>query len=223
MDTNEDREVIKSRLATANRSFFLGKSKNPEATYRIVWYKAKDKTKIKVDILTPGVMDIPSFPASQIERLKSTLDASFHGTVRGLPVAPLSVVLLLKLQAWSDHYNNPEWYFKKQARKDKKDLQYMVPLAAEKGITPTTDSSLNTEFLDAAQKRVLEYFKWNPSCSSRHGWRKMGFHVPDYTDTFARLSSKPHSVQSVKPPIKPYMSNEEIEEKLALIWNTMYQ
>lgn len=223
LNTHHDQEHIKRRLTNADSSFFLVPSKKVGATYKVLWYKKQQTAyeylsygsygmtpstfdAIKVDILLPGVMDIPSFPASDIQRSNS----------RYLPAAPLALVLLLKLQAWSQHRAALQSYYYREQYKDSMDLDALVPIAAQKGIKPPTDTSLPQSFRTMAEKRVKEYLTAYPESPTRDGWRSMGYSVPDltppstarkrtpvYTNSSPSGSSSNAKDGTSKPKVKP--------------------
>ncbi|KAG8829780.1 hypothetical protein FRC17_006048 [Serendipita sp. 399] len=182
-----DQESLKQSVCNADSSFFLVPSKKIGATYKVLWYRKSQYSyyrssyfgsryagtnttgAIKVDLLLPGIMDIPSFPSTSID--------SSNG--RGLPAAPLSVVLLLKLQAWSQHRAALSTYYRIEQYKDKSDLEYLAPYASGRGIRPMADLSLPTTFIANAQIRVREYLRYDPLSSTLPHWKKMGFEVPE--------------------------------------------
>ncbi len=87
-----DQERLKQMLVRSDSNVYLVNSRNIHATYKVLWYRFPDSyigKHCKVDILVPGVMNIPNVPP---ERLVS--NASHH-----LPLMPLIPYLLLKLQA----------------------------------------------------------------------------------------------------------------------------
>jgi hypothetical protein len=113
-------------------------------------------------------MDIPRFSSSRIDSSNSLR----------LPCAPLAIILLLKLQAWSQHRAALEWYFSKEQHKDKSDLECMVPIAARRSIKPKEDLDIPTSFLSQSQVRVTEYLQLYPYCATASSWKSMGFTVP---------------------------------------------
>ncbi|KAG8818122.1 hypothetical protein FRC19_010859 [Serendipita sp. 401] len=195
LDASIDQESLKRRVCDQNSSFFLVPSKKIGATYKVLWYRkprysysrsyyssydsysytstTDTSGAIKVDLLLPGVMDIPSFSSSAISSSNS----------RGLPAAPLSVVLLLKLQAWSQHRAALQSHYRMEQFKDSSDLDTLVPIAAGKGIKPKTDLPLPASFLEAAQTRVREYLVAYPSSDTRSHWKALGFEVPKLLTT----------------------------------------
>jgi hypothetical protein len=184
LGTSDDQEYIKRRIANFDSSFFLVNSKKPGATYKILHYRPTSSRSlysssyyststygaIKVDILLPGIMSIPNISASLIDTTNS----------RHLPAAPLSLTLLLKLQAWSQHRAAPEYHFSKEQYKDSGDLDQLVPIAERKRLQIRRDGQdLPISFVDEAQARVKEYLQVYPNSPSRSGWVAMGFKVPN--------------------------------------------
>lgn len=168
LNTSDDQEQIKRRLVAANPAFYLVPSKKPLATYKVLWYRTTTYGTIKVDILLPGIMNIPRFPSSRIDCTNA----------RQLPCAPLSLSLLLKLQAWSEHRAAPEWYYSKEQHKDHLDLEALAPLAALRSLKPKEDASLPSIFVSNAQKMVSEYLTVHPLSVTKKSWKSMGFSVP---------------------------------------------
>jgi hypothetical protein len=174
LNTQYDQETIKRMLAIANPAFYTVASKTIGATYRVLWYHptgwslSRRADSVKVDILLPGIMDIPSFSATYIET----------GNSRRLPAAPFSIVLLLKLQAWSQHRRAIRFYLEVKQHTDARDLETLVPLAAAKGVH-ISESVLPSSFVEAAKARVLEYLLSFPSSRGVSGWRTIGFSVPE--------------------------------------------
>ncbi|KII93070.1 hypothetical protein PLICRDRAFT_170862 [Plicaturopsis crispa FD-325 SS-3] len=96
-----DREHLKSSIVKASptSSFYLLPSKRKGETYQVVWFRHRElQEDCKVDILVPGILHLP-------ERLP----APYIKTVHDIPVAPIALVLLQKLQAWHDHGVSPEY------------------------------------------------------------------------------------------------------------------
>ncbi len=94
ISTTEDPETIKRSLV--NKSplhFYLVRAKTPGATYKVLWYRHGQNIgqrvvikRTKVDIVVAGTMMLPVLPSQSII-MKRTL-----------PVVPLEVLLLHKLQ-----------------------------------------------------------------------------------------------------------------------------
>ncbi|PBK96054.1 hypothetical protein ARMGADRAFT_1061763 [Armillaria gallica] len=93
-----DLELLKRILVTENPHHFqLVDAKTPSATWKVLWYQdyVEGKlAKIKVDILKPGVLHLPMiFSEAIVDR-------------QGLPVVPISILLLHKLQGWKDNMDS---------------------------------------------------------------------------------------------------------------------
>jgi len=165
-----DQETIKRMLTGANPAFYTVASKTIGATYRVLWYRPPGvlwSGLVKVDILLPGIMDIPSFSDTDIDTSNS----------RRLPAAPFSIVLLLKLQAWSQHRAALKFYLISKQYTDASDLETLVPLAAANGVR-ISEAVLPSSIVEAARNRVLEYLRIYPESITTSGWRTIGFSVP---------------------------------------------
>jgi len=162
--TNDwDQEALKRALVRRNSNFFLVPSRDPTATYQVLWYRGAMNSKIKVDILLPGIMNIPAISPSLIVHKE------------GLPVAPLSLVFLLKLQAWSQHGASSETRFRLKQPTDEADIQQLLPILERDRIKPDKDVSLPSSFRKAAVERVQEYVRRRPN--SAETWRRIGYKV----------------------------------------------
>ncbi|KAK0492403.1 hypothetical protein EDD18DRAFT_1184416 [Armillaria luteobubalina] len=160
-----DREKLKEFIVAENPNFYLIDAKKPEDRWKVLWYRDRgvdgkfDKT--KVDILTPG------------------------GTTSsdGLPVVPMSILLLHKLQGWRDNMQSedPRFWAKYDAdvgdvcsllrilfdgmsRKDKKNLTHWKRFALER---------FDEEFRDATEDRVECFCRLYPAF--RDMWQKLGW------------------------------------------------
>ena len=150
-------------LCAQDSSFYTVASKNPIATYRVLWYRSSQGDRCKVDILQPGIMDIPSIEESRIQ------------WIHGLPVAPFSMLLLLKLQGWTDHRAAIKQYLRIKQHVDVTDINNLLPIAIKKGIRPNEDIFLPKDFIAKAQTRVNSYVLMFPN--SRTKWEALGFMV----------------------------------------------
>lgn len=158
-----------------NPRFYLLNAKTPGAAYKVLWYRVSSnytglyvtsRRSIKVDILLPGAMDIPYYPSSEIVTLKA------------LPAAPLKLLLLLKLQAWSQHRAATEFRFRSKAYTDASDLQTLISDVLRQSFTiiPLSQSEsgyISDVFMDKARERVEELVKAYPD--KRKDWEKLGF------------------------------------------------
>ncbi|PPR02818.1 hypothetical protein CVT26_009605 [Gymnopilus dilepis] len=170
-------EWVKQAIANGDPEHFrLEAAKNPNATYRVLYYLVDGglappntfhKDKCKVDVLLPGIMNLPSLSPHDIKWRT------------GLPVIPFSVLLLQKLQGWDDHRRMPEPYkFEKHAI-DASDVQSLLKLehvVALRFSQPWHNRNLfNEEFFNLSVRRVGEFAAMYPS--SRDDWGRLGFNM----------------------------------------------
>jgi hypothetical protein len=113
-----DPEFIKRQLVAADSSFYLRASINPLATFKVLYYRLNriGKRFTKVDILLPGIMNLPALPLNRIVRIGD------------LPVIPFSLLLVTKLQCWDDHCNAEESFKRKKRFTDVSDLDKLLSL-----------------------------------------------------------------------------------------------
>lgn len=161
-----DQEELKRRVVAANPSFYLISAKKPGATYKVLWYRANyASSRCKVDLLLPGIMDIPLIPTSAVDR-----------THPGKPCAPFGVVFLLKLQAWQQHRDSDEVRWVIKASTDALDIRRLLPIAVAKGFNiQRAEAYLPPSFVASAQSRAKKFVKeWS---ETRHWWKALGFSV----------------------------------------------
>jgi len=160
-----DQEELKRRVVAANRLFYLIPSKKPGATYKVLWYHNYPARRCKVDILLPGIMNIPSFPIADIDYPEL-----------GKPCAPFALVFLLKLQAWQQHRDSEEVRFRIKSNTDALDLRRMLPIALAKGFSiKRRDAYLSPLFVAEATSRVKRFVRESPD--TLRSWRALGFSV----------------------------------------------
>jgi hypothetical protein len=161
-------EQIKALLVAQDPKFFLARSRNRRATYQILYYRLHSRGFCKVDILLPGIMDIPSVPLSRIT----------YTRIPGVPVMPLLAVLLLKLQGWTDHRDSEREDFQEKQYMDVDDIR--ETLAILRRVYPKetlkSESWIPPSFVNAAKWRVDEFVEAFPDTKER--WRDIGFDVP---------------------------------------------
>ncbi|KAJ7027760.1 hypothetical protein C8F04DRAFT_1008036, partial [Mycena alexandri] len=156
---------LKAILVATDPNFYTVASKDPLATYRVLWYRMGLR-RCKVDVLSPGIMNIPSVPLPRIAYRKSRSD---------LPLMPFLPLLLLKLQAWMDHGEAEKLYLRAKQYVDVRDIDELLELAVAKyNIDLKKDGKwLPESFVRAAAKRVKAYVRSFPE-SAEH-WRVIGF------------------------------------------------
>ncbi|KAG6816468.1 hypothetical protein H0H87_005828 [Tephrocybe sp. NHM501043] len=170
---DQTQESIKDMLvAHSPDRFFLQSARDPAAQYRVLHYRpssdpaSSQKDIIKIDILLPGVMNLPPLaPSSVVMR-------------SGLPVVPYPVLLLQKLQAWDDHRLSEEERYRKKVPIDAKDLLWLltssdVELVPADAKNAWSDRSLFSEaFEKLSRERIKALCAAIPTF--REKWAKLG-------------------------------------------------
>ncbi|KZT63383.1 hypothetical protein DAEQUDRAFT_719496 [Daedalea quercina L-15889] len=163
-----DTEYLKQLLAAADDHFFLVPPKSWNADYEILWYELPStrlgaKRKCKVDILVPGILNIPNIPSLQVKR-KS-----------GLPVMPLLPLLLMKLQGWTDHRDSNRRDFREKQHVDVEDIEELLAITCNTRtyISSNSLSWLLKDFVHGAQDRVYDYVEEFPETALQ--WETLGF------------------------------------------------
>ncbi|CCM06852.1 uncharacterized protein FIBRA_09157 [Fibroporia radiculosa] len=165
---NLDPEHLKIELANEDDDFYLAFARSRNANYKVVWFdlsSAADepRRKCKVDILVPGILEIPNTP---IKRIKHQ---------RGMLVLPILPLLLMKLKGWSDHIQAKRPDLRAKRHVDVEDIAELLRIACRRGTRIRSRSLrwLPLDFLEAAQERVLKYTRKFPETSEQ--WMQLGF------------------------------------------------
>ncbi|KAF8057075.1 hypothetical protein FPV67DRAFT_1431039 [Lyophyllum atratum] len=178
-------ETLKDLLvASAPSQFVLKPARDPDATYRVLWFLPTPNAKptphkaTKVDILLPGVMHLPAL---------STARVFWRGPdpETRLPVFPFSVLLLQKLQGWDDHRKAEEERYLAKVDVDVTDLEWMLGMGVgrymenrrrgREGVW-NDRTMFGEEFEDLSRARVLAFCEAYPKWTDV--WRGLGFAVP---------------------------------------------
>ena len=170
MSRDHDTETLKEMIVQKDRDFFLRDSRQLEATHRILYCRVGSggERLCKVDILTPGIMNIPIVPDDRMGRW------TFEGkSLFSMPIIPL---LLLKLQAWEDHGASDRWEVRAKQSTDVEDINTLVNSAKQRGDRLASDSHwLPLKFIQEGKRRsrILR-----PNSNVR-AWQTLGFPVDD--------------------------------------------
>ncbi|PFH44674.1 hypothetical protein AMATHDRAFT_72220 [Amanita thiersii Skay4041] len=147
-----DRESIKSSITTTDSRFFLISAKNPRDKYKILWFSTglSYPRRCKVDILTPGLLNIPQIPTNRLVRLDP---------YNNLPLLPFIPLLLLKVQGWSHHRSAlDKLHHRKKVPQDVRDVEELVGIAVQKGFRRKDEEAwMAKEFVEIATRYVTEY------------------------------------------------------------------
>lgn len=144
--TTIEQERLKEMLVKADGRFYTMAAKTPGATYRVLWYRLMGYHRAcKIDLLVPGVMDLPNIPMEYIRNLK------------GLPVAPLRAILLSKLKAWDDHRNADRAFMREKQYTDIQDITYLLTRANNLRLSSFRQNWISKEYLRQSQDRAKSY------------------------------------------------------------------
>ncbi|KIY66807.1 hypothetical protein CYLTODRAFT_377169, partial [Cylindrobasidium torrendii FP15055 ss-10] len=163
-------EALKQQLVSANPKFYTVASKDPYATYRVLWYRlgsSYSRRSCKVDLLQPGVMNIPHVPTRKIVRLAHPLG---YGNGFAFPAMPFIPLLLLKLQAWQDHGESTKTYMRMKQPVDVRDLADLLTQYATKSWMRADNGKwVESSFMQAGRRRIRKFLQVYPSDKSQ--WR----------------------------------------------------
>ncbi|KAJ3918791.1 hypothetical protein F5877DRAFT_41836 [Lentinula edodes] len=186
-------EELKNLLVQYNSTFYLIASKDPLATYRVLWFKlAGYRRSCKVDLLLPGTMNIPSVDPSPFSR-----SAKY-------PLMPFLPLLLLKLQAWQDHGESAKLFMRDKQPTDVQDILELLRLAEQNyalsdttGITATREEPyLPKSFIKTAKTRVRKFAQMYPR--SEKQWIMIGFEINSGVAFRATTRSTQSSVRGLE-------------------------
>jgi len=182
-------EEIKALLVKGDpEHFYLRMPRDIFAPYRILYYrKSYLGTWCKVDILIPGIMNLPNIPPplTALRSTRSTNDIraprgtrNHLTTVSGIPLVPFSLLLLLKLQAWADHRVAPELFKREKQFQDASDVQHLLQteglMKELRRTQPWSDTELfSKEFQQLTKERVKRYCNEYPRRAAL--WQRLGF------------------------------------------------
>ncbi|KAI0819387.1 hypothetical protein BC628DRAFT_1403040 [Trametes gibbosa] len=165
-----DQEELKQILVNEDSDFFLVDSRNPHADYRVLWYSLRPSRRgnprsCKVDILIPGILNIPDVPRRRVKWIDE------------LPVMPLVPLILLKLQGWSDHRASHREDMQAKQHVDVQDLDQLLQIAIERdqNVWQQNLSWMPRELIDEAQSRVYEFIE--DLADFDDDWERLGFDV----------------------------------------------
>ncbi|KAI0708403.1 hypothetical protein C8Q76DRAFT_770360 [Earliella scabrosa] len=175
LSTRYTQEELKQILVREDPKFYRLASKNRFASYTVLWYSLSTRTyaypnarvDCKVDLLIPGILNIPSIPPAHVQ------------TLAGLPVMPLVPQLLLKLQGWSDHRASHRSDMQAKQYVDIRDVDTLLAIALERGAKLRVDDEdaddwVPESMITVAQGRLRSYTLFG-SRKSADGWKQLGF------------------------------------------------
>ncbi|KAG6830480.1 hypothetical protein H0H92_000487 [Tricholoma furcatifolium] len=168
-------DIIKDMLVDHSPdNFFLTSARDPSAAYRVLHYRPtkdaslSDKNVVKVDIVVPGIMNLPSCDPSEV-------------IIRSdLPVIPFSVLLLQKLQAWDDHRLSNEDRYRKKVPIDVKDITWLLRASEDEALISNRPGAFNRSwfsesFMMDSKRRIKAFCLEFPI--SVTVWKDLGFAI----------------------------------------------
>ncbi|KAJ2924489.1 hypothetical protein H1R20_g12594, partial [Candolleomyces eurysporus] len=195
-----DAQYFKDLIVQADPNFYLVAARNPEDTYRVLWYRIPRRAgsglaaslsasnddnntrHCKVDILLPGPepLTIPFIPQDRINY--PPMNTVRRGAHR-IPLMPFLTLVLLKVRGWSDHRIDHRRRMRDKVAQDEDDVDSLLELAIEKYSTRVEDEADLWEewFVDEAEYWVDEYAEeWR---DSEPAWSEIGFDVQIESDS----------------------------------------
>ncbi|KAI9070301.1 hypothetical protein FKP32DRAFT_1586322 [Trametes sanguinea] len=174
LSTFYTQEALKEMLVHDDDQFQLVRSRNPRATYRVLWYRLPGTyQRCKVDILIPGILNVPAVPYRHIAVAQKP--GPHH-----LPLMPLLPQLLLKLQGWADHRVSHRSDMRAKQYTDVRDVDALLEIVCEKKlrIDDADAKWVPVEMLEAATSTLRRYVVVASPHSLSH-WRTLGFTISD--------------------------------------------
>ncbi|KAK0452179.1 uncharacterized protein EV420DRAFT_695250 [Desarmillaria tabescens] len=119
-----DIEPLKRFLVAQNPdNFYLVDAKTPRARWKVLWYQDHGRDgnleRTKVDIMKPGTMQLPMiFSEAIVDK-------------QGLPVVPLSILLLHKLRGWEDNMKSRKAYLRRKHNANVGDIGSLLRIVIE--------------------------------------------------------------------------------------------
>ncbi|KAK0431319.1 hypothetical protein EV421DRAFT_1720663 [Armillaria borealis] len=177
VSSSEEAEVIKGSLVNQDPlHFYFRRAKTPGATYQVLWYQKQLDIgervvcrHTKVDIVMAGTMMLP-FLSSRSAVVKN-----------GLPIVPLEVLLLHKLQGWHDHMTASELHKQTKQTADVADIRCLLQIMLqsltgnERSWASVALIFFQEEFQRLTMDRVKLFCSAFADC--RDDWYQLGFEV----------------------------------------------
>ena len=154
LDSRVDVEFVKRSIVSRDSHYHLVNSKNPRATYKVLWYHIPDSPgyfprQCKIDILKPGELGIPSVPVDKLYKGKK------YENLRIMPFVPL---FLLKVQAWEHHKASLKLHFRGKVPQDVLDIRELLRIASRHGFDlKDSEDWLPAWFMDEGRRRLEQF------------------------------------------------------------------
>jgi hypothetical protein len=163
-----DAEDIKAIVAQADNRYYLEQSKKRGATHQILHcrlpgWKADNGRCVKVDILVPPTLGLPSITESDLY------------LINDVPVMPVFDLLVMKTQGWWDHRTSPRADFQAKENDDVSDIIALLERARLEDVSYADEANEyrhSQEFMDRAYtlaNRFVSVYR------TRREWRALHF------------------------------------------------
>ncbi|KAK0430071.1 hypothetical protein EV421DRAFT_1938148 [Armillaria borealis] len=177
VSSSEEAEVVKRSLVNQDPlHFYFRRAKTLGATYQVLWYQQQLNIGervvcrcTKVDIVMAGTMMLP-FLSSRSAIVKN-----------GLPLVPLEVLLLHKLQGWHDHMTASEPHKQRKQTTDVADIRCLLQIILqsltgnERSWALVALSFFEEQFQRLTMDRVKHFCSAFADC--QNDWYQLGFEV----------------------------------------------
>ena len=165
-----DPEDIKDIIVEADDRYYLEQSRKRGATHCILYCRlpgwASDETRrVKVDILVPPTLNLPTIIASETPLLNN------------IPVMPIFDLLVMKTQGWRDHRNSYREDFRAKERADVSDIFALLESAKQQKVSYVDEANEDRhslEFMIHARNLVNKFVH---VYGRARQWRALGFPV----------------------------------------------
>lgn len=148
-------EAIKRQLCQADNRFYTVRARNPRNRWRVLYWRTDSNEagfeKFKIDILIPGVMDLPYIEPRYIIKIDK------------FPCAPLALLLLHKLQGWDDRRDSGRPDYLAKIPGDVRDIGDLLRIANQAGLNVTKSKPyISNSFREVSYERVMEFSYEHP-------------------------------------------------------------
>lgn len=165
-----DPEDIKEIIVRADERYYLEQSKKRGATHYILYcrlpgWATDDKRRVKVDILVPPTLNLP------------TISRSDTYLIKRIPVMPIFDLLVMKTQGWRDHRTSHRADFRFKENSDVTDIFALLERAKQENVSYVDESNEyrhSQEFINLAHFLVNKFVRVH---NKRQKWRALEFPV----------------------------------------------
>ena len=169
-DEHFDPEWIKDMIRRADYRYFLEPSRQPGATYHILYCRlpgwATDPgRRVKLDILVPPTLGLPKITVSEAI------------PINGIPVMPVFDLLIMRTQGWWEHRISSRSDFRKKVNNDVSEIFALLQCAMEEGVSYVNEANKrrhSPEFMGRARTFVNSFVNIHGGYQQ---WRALQFPV----------------------------------------------